>query len=505
MFRERKVRAGYRVNAPSSIPPSTNAGAISPLPVSKMAAPPAPVIDRQWELDRTNPLRRKLFYFALATIFIRFSVIHEALAVALNLNLYLLYIVLPPTILGIFATGGIRRTLKARSARFWMAFLMWLYLATLFSTWRGGSAAEVFAYTRSEFLMLFVIAGMVMTWKECKLVMYTLAAAGLTTLVIGRTFMFQDVNRVDLRMGGSTIGNANDLAAHLILLTPFLLYLLMAPRIPTLLRLSAIPTIGYSLFMIASTASRGAIVALTVCSLFSFFIGSSKFRIMSFVALPVAALAIITLLPRSTLLRLSNFSSSEATAGSDIAREAEGSAAMRQQLLKKSIQYTIQHPMFGVGPAQFASYEGGEDSKNGHRGMWHQTHNFFTQISSECGIPALVLFICAIVSAFRLLLKTHRLARTNPANADIAAVTFCIMLGIVGFLSAAFFLNLAYRFYEPAFCGLCIAIYSAAQHEMADRKARAASMPPPAPQWSPAQFASQSWGSPPPAFSNTLR
>ncbi len=464
-----------------------------------MAAP-----DPQWEADRTNSLRRNMFYFALATIFIRFSVIHEALAVALNLNLYLLYFVLPPTIFGIVATGGIRRTMRAASSRYWLAFLAWLFLATLFSAWRGGSAGEVSAYAKAEFLMLFVCGGLVVTWQECKLVMYTLALAGVTDLGIGRYFMQQDSNRVDLAMGGSTIGNANDLAAHLILMMSLLVYILVAPKIPAFLRVLSVPAIAYGIFFITSTASRGAMVALIACAIFAFIMGSSRYRAVLIAAAPIAVVAIILFLPRATLFRLSTTFSSNAApiTTEDVAlkQEAEGSAGQRSELLKKSIQYTIQHPMFGVGPGQFSSYEGSDSQKQGKHGIWHQTHNSFTQISSECGIPALILFLCAIVSAFRLLLKTYRQARLNPVNADIAAAAFCMMLGIVGFLTAAFFLNLGYRFYEPAFCGLCIVLYTAAQHEMAARQAKTSPVPP-----TPLRLPSQPRTNPAPALATKIR
>jgi O-antigen ligase len=451
-------------------------------------APPA-TFDPQWEADRNNPLRKKLFYFALAAIFIRFSVIHEALAVALNLNLYLLYFVMPPTILGFIVTGGIRRTLQARSGKLWLAFLSWLFISTVFSSWRGGSAAEVLAYAKAELVMLFAIAGLVVTWQECKLTMYVLGLAAFVDLGVAKVFMRQDENRVDLAMGGSTIGNANDLAAHLILMLGFMVFILIAPKIPTLFRMIAVPALGYGLFVIVSTGSRGALVALGVSVLFCLAMGSSKVRIAVVAAVPVTAGLIFVLLPQSTLTRLSTLTSSQPVTGRDatLIAEAEGSTEVRQELLRKSIQYTFQHPLFGVGPDQFATYEGAESRQAGHLGMWHQTHNMFTQISSECGIPALIFFVGAIFSGVHLAFKTLRQARINPMNADIAAAAFSLLLGIIGFLVAATFLNLGYRFYEPAFCGLCIVVSSAAQHEMAARQARAANAQRITPPWAPAQ------------------
>jgi O-antigen ligase len=461
-------------------------------------APAAPAVDLQWESDVANPLRRFTFYFALAAIYIRFSVVHEMLAVLLNLNLYLLYIVLPPAILGIVATGGIRRTYAARSSRYWLAFLGWLCLAASFSAWRGGSAIHVYTYVKAEYLMLFIVAGLAMTWKECRLVMYVLVFAALTDLAIGHAFAQQGRDRMDLAMGGSTIANSNDFAAHLILMMGFLLYLAIAPKMPNILRLICVPAMLYGLFLALGSGSRGALIALLVSLVFTFVVGSAKYRIVLIATLPIAAFVIVATLPRTTLLRLSTLISDSGDA--QVQGDAEGSSAVRRALFIKSLEYTVQHPVFGVGPGQFSSFEGGESVKEGKRGMWHETHNSLTQISSECGIPAIIFFLCAIVSAFRLTLKTYRLARANPANADIAAVTFCLMLGIVGFMSAIMFANFGYRFYEPAFCGLCMVMYNAAQHEMAARQFKAASTPPAAPLWVPAHLMA-----PAPSFASKLR
>jgi O-antigen ligase len=484
LFRERKRRFAGGVSPPPSVIPGLErnpAPAATPLPQRLAAA-----VDLQWETDLANPLRRFTFYFALAVIYIRFSVIHEVLAVLLNLNLYLLYIVLPPALAGVILTGGIRRTWSARSGRYWFLFLAWLCLSAPFSSWLGGSVTEVYTYVKAEYLMLFVVAGLAMTWKECRMVMYALVLAALTDLVVGRSFANQGTDRMNLNtMGGSTIANANDFAAHLILMMAFLLYLVIAPKIPTIVRLITVPAILYGIFLILGAGSRGALVAVLGALIFTFALGSSTYRMLLIVTVPIAVVLMLAALPRTTLLRLGTLTSD--SGDRQIQEDAEGSSGARRELFKKSLEYTVLHPLFGVGPGQFSDFEGGQSMKQGRRGMWHETHNTFTQISSECGIPALIFFVAAIVSAFRLALKTFRQARANPANRDIAAATFCLMLGIVGFMTAITFANFGYRFYEPALCGLCIVMYTAAQHEMAARQSKAAAASPAAPLWAPAQ------------------
>jgi O-antigen ligase len=134
--------------------------------------------------------------------------------------------------------------------------------------------------------------------------------------------------------------------------------------------------------------------------------------------------------------------------------------------LKTSLLYTLQHPVFGVGPGRFADFEGGSSQERGERGAWHETHNMCTQVSSECGIPALVFFAGALVSTYRLLSRIHQRTKGTTQHNAIAVPAFCVMLSLVGFCAAAFFLNQAYRFYLPALSGLAIAMAAAAEREI---------------------------------------
>ena len=358
---------------------------------------------------------------------------------------------------------------------------------------------HVYTYAKAEYLMLFVVAGLAMTWKECRQVMYALIFAAVTDLVIGRAFAREGTDRFDLAMGGSTIANSNDFAAHLILMMCFLLFVAIAPKMPKVFRFLSIPAMLYGVFLVLGSGSRGALIALLACVVFTFLMGSSGYRMLLIFAVPVVAIVIISALPKTTLMRLSTLTSDSGDI--HVQEDAEGSSEARRALLRKSIEYTVQHPVFGVGPGRFSDFEGGESQRMGRRGMWHETHNSFTQISSECGIPALIFFVCALVSGFRLALKTYKAARQNPINRDIAATAFCLMLGMVGFMSAVTFANFGYRFYEPALCGLCIIVYTAAQHEMAARKFKAAATPAPAPLWAPAQPLM----TPAPSFASKLR
>jgi O-antigen ligase len=133
------------------------------------------------------------------------------------------------------------------------------------------------------------------------------------------------------------------------------------------------------------------------------------------------------------------------------------SSDIRQYELKRSIIETFTHPLFGVGPGQFPSFEG--RSVKGGQGGWLETHNSFTQISSECGLPAIGLYVSALVSTFVLLSRIRKNAAGRYAR-EIRTAELCIKIGLVAFTVAIFFVNFGYNFHIPAISGLVIVIWS---------------------------------------------
>lgn len=413
----------------------------------------------------SSPLRYLAFYFAVAAIFIRFSLIHEALTFTTGFNNRLLYLVIPPALLGVVMSGGLGRTLRARVTYWWIAFVCWMTVAVVFSSWRGGSFWGVLTYIRADFPMLFVLGGLAMTWKECRAILNAIGAAAVVDMIVSRVFLNMADSRVSLFMGDTTIDNPNDLAGHLLLLLPFLLLLFLSKNVPKLFRLASVPLMGYCVYLILGTASRGAMVALVGGVLFTFAKASGRAKLLILTSAPVMLVIMFSILPHRTVDRLLTLN----TKAEDADPEAAESAEARRYLLRKSVEYTITHPLFGVGPQQFSSYEGMTMKKAGKRGSWHDTHNMYTQISSECGIPALIFYVGAIAATFGLVNRTYKRARRHPQGQEIAKATFCVLLAMVMFYTATFFLNFGYYFYQPALSGLAIVLAFAAERELASR------------------------------------
>jgi O-antigen ligase len=122
------------------------------------------------------------------------------------------------------------------------------------------------------------------------------------------------------------------------------------------------------------------------------------------------------------------------------AEEAAGSAELRKQLLIRSLELTAEHPLFGVGPGEFIDAEAAEAGDEGRRGMWHYSHNLYTELSSETGIAGLVLFVIAFFGAYRGLSPIRNKYPGLRVRRAALFTQMALFMAAVG----AFFLSIAY-------------------------------------------------------------
>jgi O-antigen ligase len=414
---------------------------------------------RQSEVD--NPLRKLGLYLALAFIFCRFTLVGELVSSTLNFDPHLVRILGIPTVALAILSGGLGRVLRSRLSYVWLGFVTWMLLCSPLSFWPGQSASLALNFFRGQLPMLLIIGGLVLTWRECKLVLITIALACGGNVLSGRLFTSNPDtdNRLSLEMG--TIGNANDFTAHLLFMLPFVIFVLIAGR-GLIRRILCLGVLGYGIYYCAATGSRGGFVAFGAAFLFVLIRARGRVRIGALAASGVMALLVLAVLPQSLQQRYATLFTSDTD---DI--EAIESTQARTHLLQASVRFTMQHPVFGVGPGEFSDYEASVAKSEGRRGAWQVTHNAYTQVSSETGIPGLLFFLTAIVMTFRTFGRVYRATRSRPQLRSMAMACFCCQLSMVGFCTAIIFLSLAYTMYLPSMSALALAISRSLEREMA--------------------------------------
>jgi O-antigen ligase len=157
-----------------------------------------------------------------------------------------------------------------------------------------------------------------------------------------------------------------------------------------------------------------------------------------------------------------------------LTESAMASTSQRTELLKRSILLTLQHPLFGVGPGNFqpaSAVAFGNDLG----GSWYETHNAMTQISSEQGIPGLILFLSVLTCSFR---AAWRVFKWKPARGQVVtpaiaahieflnSMGFCLVLSLTTLTITSLFSSIAYQFFFPTLIGFCAALELTTNEEL---------------------------------------
>lgn len=431
--------------------------------------------------------RKVALYFVLALVFVRFTMIHQILQYFLDRDIYLLYFVALPVLIAIPTMGGFKRAFRYQPAFYWTAFAIWLIPTSIFSSWKSGSIALILGYYRTELVLLFAVAGLVVTWTECRWLMYTIAATAFVNAISFLLLKHVDENgRTSLVFG--TVSNSNDYSGHLLFVLPFLLWIVLVER-SKYIRLVALFALVLALFEVLAAGSRGAMLGLTIAVIIFTITTTARVRRIVLIAAPILAVLVLALLPGSVRNRIFTFT------GSASHSEALESSQDREQLLKDAIATTIKHPLFGVGPGQFVNTEGQQTAHSEQR-LWLGAHNSFMQIGSENGLPGLIFYVGGIFSSLLLLNRTGRLLAGKRGVKQAATAVMCVRISLISFCVTIFFLNFGYFFYLPALAGIAIAVAASSKQLVMDLRAKEAQMQSTAasvPEIEPPDFGTSEW------------
>jgi len=355
-------------------------------------------------------------------------------------------------------SGHALRGLRSAAGLCWVGFLLWMILATPLSVWKGGSVAALANYVPRAYMDFFYTCSFLTSLRRCRQWMFVQIASGaallLSCFAFGATGDTPDDAR--FRIPDSLFyANSNDLALALLLGISSFLFLFS--RRSRLGRMAGVTGILFSTFYAFRTGSRGCVVAASVLMLLIFLLSQRRGTVA---VLAMATLGIaLAAEPAITLHRLSLFSSEPSSIAATIEDDASlASGQQREQLLKTSLKYTLRHPVFGVGPDQFATAISQDAERAGEHAQWLGTHNTYTQISSECGIPALVFYAAVIGICLRSNLRLYLRARNHPIYAEIAGLSRCLLAGTVLFAVSAFFFHMAYSACLPTLAGFTMAL-----------------------------------------------
>jgi hypothetical protein len=364
-----------------------------------------------------------------------------------RLHDYVYYLHLPAIIMTVLLVvvilSGELPGVVRRSSTLWVLGLtVCLGMSIPLSVWRGG-AAEAFASLWLKTALTFVcVAALVTTIGQVRAVCTSVAVGALLSATRTDNQVFGRVSADSVRYGDS-----NEFAQLLLVGMTLLLAYATRPANKVVFRAMAAVGVSVELVVFLRSGSRGGLVGFFVVLLAFFLSRNSAGGRMALVLVVVMGAGLsAVLLPRSVRDRyLSVVGVDVESTEGQVA--AAGSAASRHYLLKQSLWITLKNPLVGAGIGMFAVAENNAAMERGlPRGNWHETHNMYTQVSSEAGVPALICFLGILVCGFRSLSRARQYgaASQDPLSRDVRHMAQWIRLALIGMASSGFFLSVAY-------------------------------------------------------------
>ena len=417
----------------------------------------------QYTAIDSSPFQRLGFSFLLIFLFLVFSRVFDVKFSSLHITGISYRIVFAMTIL----SGGFRIALNSKIGRALAGFTFWFGASVPFSLWKGGSVPFFTGWLLFAFVAYLATAGLIADYTQARKAINALAWALFVFVIIANVFGTMETGRLFLPQG--KFANPNEMAQALLIGLPLWGAKLADPG-PK--KLFAAGVIVLMLMTVFRTGSRGAMIAFFVMVAFMFLRASITGKMQMVIGVFVLGAFIMVTMPGKLISRYKTIEEADDDDMDEYMREsALNSTESRKQLLKNSIKFTIRHPLFGVGPGMFAVADDNEAHAQGLRkGQWLGTHNSYTQVSSELGIPALCFFVAAIVMSLRAPYQVYQQTRGDPRTEDIAQVSLGLHYAMIVYVVTIFFEHIAYTVMLPVFGGLASALMRTTVAEIERRR-----------------------------------
>jgi len=310
-----------------------------------------------------------------------------------------------------------------------LVLFVWQCLTIPFAFWRGGAFSKVVNSCSKTVIIALLVTLAVHSFGQLKRLLWIQALAVAVTTVASVLLPHDNAGRL-VGITGGVFSNPNDLAINIAVNWPLCLMFLLMARSFWKKALWGVALL-FMLRGIVLTFSRSGFLAVLVAVAFCLWEfgvrGKRLYLVGGALALVLIAFAA---LPQNYTARLVSIFGVESRESMD-----RGSAEERKDLLFRSIAVTAAHPLFGLGPGNFEPYSG----------SWRVTHNTYTELSSECGIPALMLFLAVLVRAFGNVRKVRKASRYS--DIEVRLVAGGLWAGLAAYVVGAFFASTAYQLY----------------------------------------------------------
>ena len=359
-------------------------------------------------------------------------------------------------------TGAFAVGFRDRIGKCMFAFTACLIVSTPFSVWPGGSVAMLTSSWVLALITFTATAGLIVSFPQYVQIVKTMAFGSLVLTGIALKMGSMQTGRLTLERG--RFANPNELAQALLISLPIWWAIYSVSR-SVFVKVMSVGSMMFLLYVVSKTGSRAAMIATAVFVAIMFLRASLAGKIKVLAGAAVLLAVAVLIIPADLRARYQTFFSADEEKASDenvdvgLLDSAAESADSRRQLLIESLILTAKHPLLGIGPDQFAVAENDYAQAQGKpKGQWLGTHNTFTQVSSECGIPAFLFYAAVLIFAFKYSYSLYRQTKLTPQWKEINTYALALNYSLIVFAVSGFFIHAAYSFYLPALSGLALAL-----------------------------------------------
>lgn len=260
----------------------------------------------------------------------------------------------------------------------------------------------------------------------------------------------------DGRLSNLVFYDANDFALVMVVTIPFALYFLRGGNARKG-RLLGLIALGFILFGIVKSGSRGGFIALIAVMTYVLVRYRSIPRKVR-MSIALAGVAFIAVLGSDKYwTQISTIANPE---GDYNWTDPVG----RKAVWERGLGYVEHSPIFGVGLRSFPIAEGESDlarslSAQNHGFKWSVAHNSFLETAAELGIPGLIVFVSFFVVSIRMLIGVRPGGRYGPwVTSREQAVAQMLIGSFIGFMIAGVFVSAEYFSYLYFLFGLVIGL-----------------------------------------------
>src|ERR1035441_2615076 len=416
-------------------------------------------------VDETSPFQGPGFNVLLVFLFLAFSRIFDVKFGALHITGISYRIVLVMALL----CRGFQIALKTNIGKALLGFTICFGLSVPFSVWKSGSLVLFRdSWLTFSFASFLAVGGLVTNYQQSVKVFKTLAYALFVFTVIANVFGSSDNGRLFLEQG--KFANPNEMAQALLLGLPMWgAMIVISKSFPG--KVFAAGVVVLILATTFRTGSRGAMIAFLVMVLVLFLRASIMRKMQIILAVVVLHGVVLTTMPGKLISRykttVNQQEGDDGEVDSELLASANSSTLSRKELLRHSLVLTMRHPLFGVGPGMFdVADDIYAKTLGAKKGSWLGTHNSYTQVSSEKGIPAFLFFVAAIWMALKGPYSVYQKTRGDPRLEEMGTIALGLHYCLIIYAVTILFEHIAYTIMLPVFGGMAASLVRTAAVEI---------------------------------------